>query len=40
MNIVTVTLNPAFDMHCFCKDFRVYLENFAVVTEFDAAARE
>ena len=39
MNIVTVTLNPAFDMHCFCKDFRVYRENFAVVTEFDAGGK-
>ncbi len=39
MNIVTVTLNPAFDMHCFCKDFCAYRENFAVVTERDAGGK-
>lgn len=39
MNVVTVTLNPAFDMHCFCKDFRAYRENFAVVTELDAGGK-
>ncbi len=39
MNIVTVTLNPAFDMHCFCGDFCAYRENFAVVTELDAGGK-
>ena len=32
MNIITVTLNPAFDIHCFCESFNPFHENLAKVT--------
>ena len=36
MKIVTLTLNPAFDMHCFAKDFEPFHENLADVTALEA----
>ena len=26
MKIITLTLNPAFDVHCDCEDFKIYSE--------------
>lgn len=39
MKIVTLTLNPAFDVHCFCKSFRPYHESIATVTAKDAGGK-
>lgn len=39
MKIVTLTLNPAFDMHCYSKDFRPYHENVATVTDYNAGGK-
>ena len=39
MNIITLTLNPAFDVHCFIKGFAPYHENLATITENDAGGK-
>jgi 1-phosphofructokinase family hexose kinase len=39
MKIVTLTLNPAFDVHCFCDNFRPYHESIAKVTAKDAGGK-
>ena len=39
MNIITLTLNPAFDMHCFVKDFKPFHENLADITSLDAGGK-
>ena len=39
MKIITLTLNPAFDTHCFINDFKPYFENLARVTSFDACGK-
>lgn len=39
MNIVTLTLNPAFDVHCYCENFESEKENFADITSFDAGGK-
>ena len=39
MKIITLTLNPAFDMHCFAKDFKPFCENLADVTALDAGGK-
>ncbi len=39
MKIVTLTLNPAFDLHCFAENFRPFHENLASVTAFDAGGK-
>lgn len=39
MNIVTLTLNPAFDVHCYCENFQDEKENFAEITSFDAGGK-
>ena len=39
MKIVTLTLNPAFDMHCFAESFRPYHESHAHVTSRDAGGK-
>lgn len=39
MKIVTLTLNPAFDMHCFAKDFQPFHENLAEVIACDAGGK-
>ena len=37
--IVTLTLSPAFDLHCQCPDFSAFHENLATVTSFDAGGK-
>ncbi len=37
--IVTLTLNPAFDLHCHTKEFVACKENIATVTDFDAGGK-
>ena len=39
MKIVTLTLNPAFDMHCFIKTFCPYRENIAEIQSSDAGGK-
>ena len=39
MKIITLTLNPAFDMHCFTKSFAPYHENLADVTALEAGGK-
>lgn len=39
MKIVTLTLNPAFDLHCHIGDFRPFHENLATVTDFEAGGK-
>ncbi len=39
MKIVTLTLNPAFDMHCFVNSFRPYHENIAEINSFEAGGK-
>ena len=39
MNIVTLTLNPAFDIHCYAQDFQPFHENLARITANDAGGK-
>ncbi len=39
MNIITLTLNPAFDIHCYTESFAPYHENLADITSFDAGGK-
>lgn len=39
MKIITLTLNPAFDMHCFAKNFEPFHENLAEVTALEAGGK-
>ncbi len=39
MNIVTLTLNPAFDLHCDARDLRLYHENFVRLSSREAAGK-
>lgn len=39
MNIITITLNPAFDIHCHCDNFRPFHENLASVSSKDAGGK-
>ena len=39
MNIVTLTLNPAIDVHCVSRDFKPYHESYAEITSRDAGGK-
>lgn len=39
MNIVTLTLNPAYDIHCYVENFEPQRENFASITSRDAGGK-
>ena len=39
MKIITLTLNPAFDVHCFVEDFQPYHENLAKITTSEAGGK-
>ena len=39
MNIVTLTLNPAFDVHCYAENFQPFHENLAQVTANEAGGK-
>ena len=39
MNIITLTLNPAFDIHCNITPFRPFSENFGTVNSKDAGGK-
>lgn len=39
MSIVTLTLNPAFDIHCYAQDFKPFHENLARITAKDAGGK-
>lgn len=39
MKIVTLTLCPAFDLHCYVKGFKPFHENSADITAFDAGGK-
>lgn len=39
MKIVTLTLNPAFDVHCYTENFQPYHENLAKITANDAGGK-
>ena len=37
--IITLTLNPAFDIHCFAENFKPFHENLAKITDRDASGK-
>ena len=39
MNVITLTLNPAFDIHCKCDGFRPYSESLATVSSRSAGGK-
>ena len=39
MNIITLTLNPAFDIHCYAENFKPYCENLAEITVREAGGK-
>lgn len=39
MRIITITLNPAFDVHCSAKELTLYHENFVTTTAVDAGGK-
>ena len=39
MKIITLTLNPAFDIHCYVPNFAPYHENLAKITEHEAGGK-
>ncbi len=39
MKIVTITLNPAFDVHCFAENFKPYHESVAEITSVEAGGK-
>lgn len=39
MNVITVTLNPAFDIHCVCEDFAAQKENLVKTVSRDAGGK-
>ncbi len=39
IKIITLTLNPAFDTHCRASELRLYHENLAHITSFDAGGK-
>lgn len=39
MKIITLTLNPAFDVHCYSKDFRPYHESIFDITSTEAGGK-
>ncbi len=39
MNCITLTLNPAFDRHCFVPDFKLYHEHLAISDECEAGGK-
>ncbi len=39
MNVITVTLNPAFDIHCVCEDFATQKENLVKTVSRDAGGK-
>ncbi len=39
MKIITLTLNPAFDVHCSIQDFKPYSENLAKITSVNAGGK-
>jgi 1-phosphofructokinase family hexose kinase len=39
MNIITITLNPAFDVHCSAPKLTLYRENLAEITSTDAGGK-
>ena len=39
MKIITLTLNPAFDIHCYTPNFAPYHENLARITDRDASGK-
>ena len=39
MKIVTLTLNPAFDLHCHIEKFAPYHENLAKITDYSASGK-
>ena len=39
MKIITLTLNPALDMHCYAENFEPFHENLASITSLDAGGK-
>lgn len=39
MKIITLTLNPAFDVHCYCENFKPYHESIAQITSKEAGGK-
>ena len=39
MKIITITLNPAFDLHCYSEDFKPFSENLCEINSYDAGGK-
>ena len=39
MNVITLNLNPAYDIHCYVEDFKPFNENLAQITENEAGGK-
>lgn len=39
MKIITITLSPAFDLHCFCDNFNPFSENLCDINSYDAGGK-
>ena len=39
MKIITLTLNPAFDIHCYAENFQPFHENLAKITAYEAGGK-
>ena len=39
MKIITLTLNPAFDIHCNVKGLALHRENLASITDYEAGGK-
>lgn len=39
MKIITLTLNPAFDIHCYSEDFKPFSENLVNITSYEAGGK-
>lgn len=39
MKIITITLSPAFDLHCFCNNFNPFSENLCDINSYDAGGK-
>ena len=39
MKIITLTLNPAFDIHCYAENFQPFHENLAEITAYEAGGK-
>ena len=39
MKIITITLSPAFDLHCYSENFKPFSENLCEINSYDAGGK-